>query len=369
MNLKHVFLIATLFLSAQVFAQNIETIPFNGQTNFVAELFGEKTHTEYRAEQQPDTCSRQVFSHYENVCHNIPQQHCSSEPRRTCRTVAGACRTFQGQCRTHCNVVRGQRRCNRVCPPPQRRCEPSRQVCSTTNERVCRTTYRQECNQEARYRTEYYSCTRTVQIPYEVFDYNIEAKVDIAVTNLPQDREINEMLSVELKGEDIELKLSQNNAPLVAVLSAIKKHEALEGQIKTIHFEVELEVYTPEEIQKDMEEVVENISYVGDQLIMTLNKTQITEFDSVHLALTQDRFLFRNRALYDKVIPQNALESLDEGEKIILKVNIPQLVNRELRSRKHYFELNFSYRLGEGLITPNQNLIRLNIKKSMTIKP
>src|SRR5690606_40868623 len=81
MSFKKLFFVVSLFLSAHSFAQNIETIPFNGQTNLVAELFGVKTHTEYRYEEHPDTCYREVFSHYDNVCHEVPEQHCSYEPR------------------------------------------------------------------------------------------------------------------------------------------------------------------------------------------------------------------------------------------------------------------------------------------------
>lgn len=367
MIFRKILFIATMLMSTFAIAQNLETIPFNGQSQLHSELFAVKTHTEYRYEEQPDTCYRDVFSHYENVCRDIPEQQCSYEPRRTCRTISGACRTFQGQCRTHCHDVRGQRRCNTVCPPAQTRCEPDRQECSTSNERVCRTTYRTECNQVARYRSESYSCTRTVKIPYEVFDYNIEAKVDINVSSLPENFEINEELTIELINEEVSLKLSQNNASYVAIIKNQEKHESLNDQIKNIHFQIEIEIYKEEDIKKDIEGVFEKLSYENQYLIMTLKSTHIVGLESIHLNLSQDRFLIRNKAIFNDIIPTNKIEKTELNGKQILKVHIPTLVDNKLKSKKHHFSVNFNYSLGEGFITENKDL-NLLIEKSFIQK-
>lgn len=365
----HLYLsIALSFLFLQpTFASDSQSLEFTGERLLKTSLSGVKTHTEYRTEEVEDTCYREVFSHYENVCRDVPEQQCSYEPRRSCTTIPGRCSTYQGQCRTHCHVVRGQNRCNTVCPPAQTRCEPSRESCSTSNERVCRTTYRTECEDVARYRTESYACMRTVQVPYEVFDYNIEAEVSIEVAKLPTDIAINEKLNVSLNGEDIELSLTTENAELIAVIKSKNIEDKLEGDLKTLKANFVLEVYKKNAIAKELEGIVESSKVQDRKLILSYKLTKILKLESIHLNMAQNRLIGRDLRVFDGEIPKELIKPVVNGEMQELVIDLNSLETSELKNKKYHFNLNFKFGLGENFITETSGL-ELEIPQNFTQK-
>lgn len=365
-HLSLLFVLA-LILPLSLFAQEEQTLEFTGERLLKTTLTAVKTHTEYRTEEVEDTCSREVFDHYENVCRDIPEQSCSYQPRRTCHTIPGQCRTYQGQCRTHCHTVRGQRRCNRVCPPAQTRCEPSSQSCSTTNERVCHTTYRRECNDVARYRTEYYSCMKTVQVPYEVYDYNIEANITIEVAKLPSDISLNEKLTVKMVGEDMALSLSSENAEIVAVITKKELSDHLEDTLKTIDGHFVLEVFKKSDIANELEGIIEETKVIDRKLHLSYKLTRITQLKSLHLNIARDRFIGKDLRIFDGMIPDQLLKPTVKGDVKELIIDLNDLNTAEIKNKKHKFTLLFKFGLGEGFITELKGL-KLEVSKNFTQK-
>lgn len=124
--------------------------------------------TEYRTEYYEDTCSREVSDGYEQVCHSVPHESCTGAPP-TCRDVC-----HQGP--------NGE-----IC----------RDVCSEGNQ-SCSTEYSESCSSEPRSHTEYYSCTRSHEVPYEVFDHNVEANVKLVFDKLPEGIEAKEKFNLGL---------------------------------------------------------------------------------------------------------------------------------------------------------------------------
>jgi hypothetical protein len=140
--------LASLFIFASAYADTsaAERFLLNGGINdYSMDLQTEKTHTEYRYEDRPDTCYRSV---QQRVCRRVPQQ-----------------------CRQECR----NGRCRRVCTPPRQHC-------------YYRTVQRP------------YRCIRRVRIPYEVIDYRIFTRVNFEFVQ-PQGATPAEQFTFEMNGK------------------------------------------------------------------------------------------------------------------------------------------------------------------------
>ncbi len=156
-------IVATFAIGAQA-----KQIVVDGQQSQYREfLNGEVSHTEYRTEYRETTCSREVHDGYEQRCYY-------EGGGRQCRTVGG------GQ---SCGIT----------PEHGYQCTdlPGRTECYDTPGR-------QVCNSYPRYRTEYYTCTKPVSVPYQVKDYDVENDVTVNVERNSRLRNLQEVLDLSL---------------------------------------------------------------------------------------------------------------------------------------------------------------------------
>lgn len=145
----------TLAMSVTALASTIDTKTFyyDGSVNSVEFILNaEKTHTETRYENRQTTCFRQEVAGYRTICTGHPGSYPQPYP--------------------------GPYYPN---PYPHR--------------------YPGHCWSEPVYRTVPYSCVQTVGIPYEVKDYDVNARVIIDVTNLSSDIAPGETIKVSLFGD------------------------------------------------------------------------------------------------------------------------------------------------------------------------
>lgn len=146
----------SLALSFSTLASTVDTKTFvyDGSVNSVELLLNaEKTHTEYRTETQQSTCYRQVIAGHRTICtggygpgYPYPGPYPRPYPR----------------------------------PYPTRRCWT-----------------------EPVYRTVPYSCMQTVRVPFEVKDYDVQARVIVDVTKVSPEATAGETFTVALKGDDL----------------------------------------------------------------------------------------------------------------------------------------------------------------------
>lgn len=166
----------------------------NQQSQYKLQVTADVTHTEYREEVRDATCSRVVQTgsheectdvHGEIICHQIGGgEDCQDIPgERICQTVGG------GQ---SCGLTPTGVQCFDL--PSHEECYtgPSRRECSTlpSHEECTQSPGHQQCQSVADYETEYYACTQTVTVPYEVKDAVIINDVTVQVElnqKLPQD--------------------------------------------------------------------------------------------------------------------------------------------------------------------------------------
>ena len=164
--MKSFILALSIVFASNTFASTTDSysLPINGDESterFV--LNAEQTKTLYRTEIVDSTCYRTVQNGYEMQCNYVPEVVCYNTPDYP-RYPSGpgpGHGGHPGQGPGHRPGFGG--------PRPR--------------QRVCETRYVNRCYSVPRYVQEAYSCKKSMEIPYEVFDYNVKASVDVVIKN------------------------------------------------------------------------------------------------------------------------------------------------------------------------------------------
>ncbi len=156
-----------------------KTFTYDGAQNSVELLLrGEKTHTEYRYETRTTVCYRTEIVGYRTVC-------------------TGSGPGYPG-------------------PRPGPRPTPGR-----------------TCYQQPVYRQVGYPCSQTVQIPYEVKDFDVDARVIVDVTNLTGVATPGEKFVVTLQGDDLSIQ-TVGSKKFFLMLTKQSNRATMNGSVKFI---------------------------------------------------------------------------------------------------------------------------------------
>ena len=196
-----------------------KTFTFDGTQNSVELLLrGEKTHTEYRYEQRTTTCYRTEIVGYRTIC------------------TGG----YPG-------------------PGPRPRPTPGR-----------------TCYREPIYRQVAYPCTQTIQIPYEVKDYDVDARVLFDVKNLSTAMTPGEKFVVTLHGDSLSVQ-AVGSKKFFIMLKKQDLRESMSGAVKFMDAFYGVELIEAAPVLKALK--MTNISIENDVLSFKLgeivNRTNI----------------------------------------------------------------------------------------------
>jgi hypothetical protein len=229
----------SLALSFASIASSGETKTFNydgSQNSVELMLKGEKTHTEYRYESRQTICYRTVTV-YRTVC-----------------TGGGP---------------RGPRN-----PGPPR-----------------------QCYTQPYYTQQAYSCIQQVQIPYEVKDYDVDAKIIVDVTNLTGLTTTGEKISVTLNGDTVSISTVGSKA-FFLVLKKQDLRGNMSGSVKFIDglYAIELVEASPVLKALKMTNISLNKSVLNFDLGPVANRANI----GLSLNVTHKRTLASDVTLFDR---------------------------------------------------------------------
>ncbi len=332
-------LLLTLPLVSFATSGEQRTLNFDGSAEQLqVTLSGEKTHTEYRQEQVPSTCYRQVFVGYYTYCRNVPYQRCTTTPR-TCRQV--------------CTGSGSDRTCRRVC---------------TGGQRVCKTYYRRVCEQRPRYRTEAYTCWETVTVPYEVFDYNTQANVTVFMGSLPCNANADEDFKVNFSGENISLKV-KGSGKLITFQADKNVEVAWENNVKVMNVTYDVAFQTVEDAFLPVSEGVSNLRRDGDILSYEIGKVQ-NENDFVPSLNLKNRWLIPigKRKLFNGNLNKSQYAIEDLGDKTLIKIFLKKLGVKKFRKRKYFYKVGAELKFDLPIITEKVDLPSLKITKKGSSK-
>jgi hypothetical protein len=265
--------IIVMLLVSSVFASSTDMREFvfdgtNQSLDF--ELDTSKTHTEYRYEDRLSTCFRRVFIGYQRRCYDTVRRVCDSEGR--CRNVRS---------------------------------------------RVCRDV--------AIYRREAYTCTITVRVPIEVFDYNVKTFATIDFDELPDGASALENFKLSVTGDDISLKVDSSKKYLI--LFEKEETSTLENGLKTIYVHYKLSWLDANSALKPIEQGIQNVELDYNALSFRMNGEMKPELYVYEIRLQQRRFLRRN---IDKFNQRLTHVDLDQELGIDMSRFILRLADRDI---------------------------------------
>lgn len=232
-----------------------KTFTYDGTQNSVELILkGEKTHTEYRYEERRTTCYRTDIVGYRTVCRG------------------GG---YGGP--------RGPR------PYPGRSC------------------YRQPI-----YRQVAYPCSQTVQIPYEVKDFDVEARVIVDVTKLPEAVTTGETFKVTLHGDELSIA-TVGSKKFFLVLNHKDVRGTINGSVKFLDAIYAVELVEAAPVLKALN--MTKITYTTKPVLsFDLGPVASRENLGFSLKVTHKRTLASDTVLFDRELAVNEVEVNAEGK-------------------------------------------------------
>ena len=204
-----------------------KTIDFNGQlTGYVFDMATEKTHTEYETRVVDTTCSEQVFVGYRTVCTTRSRYVCdkSNKDQRPANPDDGPTdgRHPVPRDTDDRNPVDNDGR-----HPLPRDSEPSQPDDSpysppdwdpfdnSDDDSSCYNENYEDCSEVADYETRQYPCKREIQIPFEVKDFDVHARVEVELGKVPGGVQAAEQLEVQLTGDELAIIVVKSSGNLL----------------------------------------------------------------------------------------------------------------------------------------------------------
>jgi hypothetical protein len=257
----------------------------HSRQTYQLQLNTEKTHTAYREETVPQTCYRQVYAGSVPECRWVTEQICT--------------RDFYGRV-------------------------------------WCRPINRQVCYDRPVYRQEPYTCYRTVQIPYEVFDYYVTANVQMNYSQI-ESQSNNEMgesvINFSLKGDEMSLQ-GRSTEGLLLYLADRRIETRVEGNHKFLDINYRVQGISKEQYVAPFIGGIRNVRIDG-QGLLTFNLGQLLSKEIVALTLTVERRkLGKDELVFHDLLAKSnwSFENTPDGS--LVKVTLPQLMT--LKSKKKY---------------------------------
>lgn len=290
-SLYALFTTVLLTLSA-----NAQQIVIDGQQREYKEtLNAAVTRTEYRTEYRETTCSREVIDGYRQECH-----------------------WESGD--TVCHDVGGGQTCG-ITPEHGRVCHdlPSRRECHTTPGRNV-------CYNEPYYRTEYYSCTKSVQVPYLVKLYDVQNEVVIQVErNKTLPKGLQEVIGLVQSGESFSLSAIRTTGKVLVSATQSTVEVSNNGQFKRLRTDVSIKLIDRLAAVGPFIGGVSEIS--GDINTLEITTGKITDLSAItiHLEARKNRLLGNDPVVISKILTLDDMQLIPQGERTLIRIDFNKL--------------------------------------------
>ncbi len=263
------------------------------QSQYRTQLTASVSHTEYRTEYRETTCSREVQDGYREVCRWVPGG-------TTCHTVGG------GQ---NCGLTPSGRQCFDV---------PGREVCDSTPGY-------QDCESVPEYRTEYYSCTQSVQVPYTVKDYDLENDV---VVNVVRDQRIpkgvSEVIDLTQNGNAISITSVKSTAKVIVLASQKAEEISNSGLLKRLRTTVSVRLVDRNLALSAFLSPI-TLAIQNKALIVTSGLIQDLKAVTFELDLRRNKFLGKDEVVIQRALSDGEIALTQNANQTITTIDFQKL--------------------------------------------
>lgn len=363
------------------------------QSHYSTQLTDEVSHTEYRQEEQQTTCSRQVQVGSHQECQMVGGgQDCQTVGGgQECHTVGGGqeCHEVGGgqQCQTvgggqecgltpsgyQCHDVPGHQECYLV--PGHQECyqTPGHEECyQTPGHEVCTDLPgHQECNEVPDYKTEYYSCTQTINVPYTVKDYDIVNDVSVEVAmdqKLPA--QLHEVLDFTQAQDELQLK-SINTTGKVLIYATKKQTEiSNNGQLKKIKSIVNLKLVDRNLALGAFLTPASDLSADSNTLKITTGSLQDASLVRFDLTINRRKLFGKDEQVFQRTLQSNEVTLTPTGQQTVISIDFKKLgIQDKISGKKVHIELQMQSNMTTNQVLNGQDIPgNLLIKKALDTK-
>lgn len=310
---------AMLALGASASSGQNQHFSFDSSLSHVETILqGEKTHTEYRTRTYTTTCERTETT-WRTICTNPPRY--PAPPR-------------------HPGPGPGPG------PRPRYLVEPST-----------------HCETVPVYRTVIYSCQKTESVPYEVHDYNVEARISINIVNASEFKDAKGVITAHLYGDSVYLKAS-NSRNYFVMIKDVRMTSRIAGGVmyKDVDYEVELVKASPVLSALSFG----NVKVVNNGLNFEVGKVADRDNLSFKLKIFQDKLIGNDPTLIDRELLDHEMEFTTVGNKTQVRVDFSRL-NLNVRGGKFNItpSVEFKYK---GKLLNDIDFPNLTASKTITFK-
>lgn len=269
-----------LALSLGTFASTVDTKTFvyDGSVNSVELLLrAEKTHTEYRTEQRQSTCYRQEVAGYRTVCTGGGYGPGPGYP-------------YPGP---------------RPYPYPRPYPGPAR-----------------HCWTEPMYRTVPYSCIQTVNVPFEVKDFDVDARVIVDVTKVSPEATAGETFKVTLNGDTLSFDVNGSRKFFVVK----KKQDVrsnMNGGVKMIDALLAAELVEAAPILKAVK--MDGISVENGVLNLNLGPVETLSNLGIELKIVKKKTFGSDKVLLDRELVASEIAVVPSTSGADANINVSNL--------------------------------------------
>lgn len=337
--MKNTLVLIGLMLTGAASASTVDSysIRLNGQdsTENVV-LKATQTKTLYRDEIIDSTCYRTVQRGWELQCQMYPEVVCYDVPDYP---HPGPRPGFPGP---------------GPGPRPRMSSELSNITGFETRRRVCDTRYVQRCHNVPRYVEEAYACKKTVQIPYEVFDYNAENTVTAKLaykTNTENYYDCN----LDLVQNGGSFGMNTNCSNLLVFTSQASKNLSAGDVVKT-QTTVNAELYDLKNYTAPISKGVKNLRLQGQNVVFTSGDLSVNKNFTIKLYVERRKLLKKDITIINrKLTPaEYTFTKTADGEGTVT-ISLTKLFGGINRSKKHIIAVDV-----ELLSNSNSSLKLLN---------
>jgi hypothetical protein len=311
--MKKLIALFSLTLSFSTLADTVDTKTFvyDGTQNSVELILNsEKTHTEYRVEDIRTTCYRQEIAGYRTVC------------------SGGGPRPYPGPGR-----------------PGPGYPGPGRGNCYSTP------IYRQVA----------YSCTQTVRTPYQVKDYDVDARVIVDVTKVSPEATPGEVFRVTLNGDSLSFDVSGSKKFFVVKkLQDVRSN--MRGSVKMIDAVLAAELIEAAPVLKALE--VSNISMRDSVLSFKTGPVAAPSNIGYHLTVKKAPVLGSDTTIFDRELIRSEVNASATGE---VSVDVLGL-GVKIASGRHSITVKAFAKFDGNLMNSNQ-FSELSASRTLIYKP
>lgn len=243
-------------------------------------------------------------------------------------------------------------------------------------QRICyrqEVTYRTVCRQptpttpgacwsEPVYRSVPYTCWETVAIPYEVFDYYVDAQVAVNFGELPAGLNASENITATLNGDILSLS-SNGSKTLIVELARLEQNRNLRGSTMLIDAkaDVKFHAYAPVAAALDMK----NVSI--KQNVMTYTLGPVAGLQLAHdLKIIDNPVLGSSTTLFNGEMGQ-ALARTERGSVTDMRIAFVDVLGRQLGSGRYSITAEASFKAGVSVMNAAE-LEKLSASKTILYK-